>query len=247
MQTTEESSEDYVRRQVTDNETFIQLIYNSEDRLIDCEFYNDRNAIGNVRHKFREDFECSKRLGDSKSKEKCFDVNCTHLNHISADYVDVLDYNELEKNCRLVRRHVRPSLNKRNRRDLFLYPGTNWCGSGSSVRKFNQLGYNAASDRCCRDHDMCPYAIRAFTNKYYLFNYRFHTVSHCDCDERFRACLKLANSPTANMIGRLYFNIVQTKCFVFHTENICSKWSWWGKCLLWQNQNRALLKASPYY
>ncbi|KAI1291743.1 Acidic phospholipase A2 PA4 [Halotydeus destructor] len=69
----------------------------------------------------------------------------------------------------------------RSRRALF--PGTNWCGSGSTSKGFSDLGHNMAADRCCRDHDHCKHTIAPFTTKYRLFNYRFHTVSHCDCDE----------------------------------------------------------------
>lgn len=48
---------------------------------------------------------------------------------------------------------------------------------------------------------------------------------------RFRKCLKLANTPTANMIGKLFFNIGKTRCFRFKREKACKKRSWWGSCL----------------
>lgn len=47
---------------------------------------------------------------------------------------------------------------------------------------------------------------------------------------RFRTCLKMADSSDATMVGKLFFNIVQTKCFVLKPERICKKRSWWGKC-----------------
>jgi Phospholipase A2 len=33
-------------------------------------------------------------------------------------------------------------------------------------------------------------------------------------NRRFRTCLKMASSSDANMVGKLFFNIVQIKCFV---------------------------------
>lgn len=71
----------------------------------------------------------------------------------------------------------------RQKRAMFIYPGTKWCGSGSVSNHWEDLGENIATDKCCRTHDHCPYTIEGFTTKYNLFNYRFHTLSHCNCDE----------------------------------------------------------------
>ncbi|EDS35073.1 secretory Phospholipase A2 [Culex quinquefasciatus] len=40
----------------------------------------------------------------------------------------------------------------------------------------------------------------------------------------------MADSSDANMVGKLFFNIVQSKCFVLKPETVCTKTSWWGKC-----------------
>lgn len=48
---------------------------------------------------------------------------------------------------------------------------------------------------------------------------------------RFRTCLKMADSADANMVGKLFFNIVQTKCFVLKREMICKKRSKHGDCM----------------
>ncbi|XP_064460220.1 uncharacterized protein LOC135370408 [Ornithodoros turicata] len=135
----------------------------------------------------------------------------------------------------------------RRKRDLFMYPGTNWCGTGNSARKFNELGTNSMADRCCRDHDHCPYTVEAFAKKFHMFNYRIHTVSHCECDERFRACLRMANNAASNMVGKVFFNIMQSKCFTFKTENICLKRSWWGNCLKRSREKVAVIRDGMYY
>uniref|UniRef100_A0A8B9MVK5 Phospholipase A2-like central domain-containing protein n=1 Tax=Accipiter nisus TaxID=211598 RepID=A0A8B9MVK5_9AVES len=41
-------------------------------------------------------------------------------------------------------------------------------------------------DRCCREHDRCSAQIAALQFNYGIRNYRLHTVSHCDCDARWR-------------------------------------------------------------
>lgn len=130
----------------------------------------------------------------------------------------------------------------RTKRDLLIYPGTNWCGVGSKYDRYNDLGWSASADRCCRQHDKCPHVITGFTSMYHLFNYRYHSISHCECDERFRTCLKKVNNAPSNMVGKLFFNIVQMKCFILKPEQVCIKRSWWGKCLATEEQLTAHIR-----
>lgn len=39
-------------------------------------------------------------------------------------------------------------------------------------------------DLCCREHDRCPHNVSPFQYNYGIRNYRFHTISHCNCDAR---------------------------------------------------------------
>ncbi|EEC11988.1 hypothetical protein IscW_ISCW020187 [Ixodes scapularis] len=48
---------------------------------------------------------------------------------------------------------------------------------------------------------------------------------------QFRSCLKMGNNAASHMVGKLYFNIVQTKCFTFKKQDVCHRRSWWGKCV----------------
>ncbi|XP_037032405.1 uncharacterized protein LOC119071570 isoform X2 [Bradysia coprophila] len=119
---------------------------------------------------------------------------------------------------------------KRSLSDWLIAPNTKWCGRGQSAGRYNELGGASKADKCCRRHDHCRMNIQAMSTKWHLFNYRPFTISHCSCDMRFRTCLKMADSSDATMVGKLFFNIVQTKCFVLKPERICKKRSWWGKC-----------------
>ncbi|XP_071038008.1 uncharacterized protein [Parasteatoda tepidariorum] len=167
--------------QVTDGRHFIQLIYDSGWDLRDCEYIKSGKSVDEFYNYFATDTSCPQQtLNASIVRDDSFLLSKP----------DVTDYNSLRKQCKGLHKQIRqmakhgdhPGL-QRLKRDLFLYPGTNWCGSGSNARKFNELGYNAAADRCCRDHDHCPYTIEGFTRKFNFFNFRFHTISHCDCDE----------------------------------------------------------------
>ncbi|XP_058065475.1 uncharacterized protein LOC131215112 [Anopheles bellator] len=138
------------------------------------------------------------------------------------------------------------SCDTRQRRDLssmLRVPGTKWCGKGWSARNYVEMGGYSKADRCCRQHDLsCPFWILGFETKYGLFNWRVNTLMHCSCDERFRTCLKMADSSDANLVGKLFFNIVQMKCFVLKPESVCVKKSWWGKCEKKIRRKRAHLR-----
>ncbi|KAH6933846.1 hypothetical protein HPB50_018601 [Hyalomma asiaticum] len=65
--------------------------------------------------------------------------------------------------------------------------------------------------------------------------------------DRFRSCLKMANNGASHMVGKLYFNVVQTKCFVFRHREVCELRSWWGKCLQREKKKVAVLRAGMSY
>ena len=43
---------------------------------------------------------------------------------------------------------------------------------------------------------------------------------HCSCDDRFRSCLKLVDSQASSIVGNFFFNVGNTKCFVFKMEEV---------------------------
>ncbi|XP_017785070.1 PREDICTED: uncharacterized protein LOC108568467 isoform X1 [Nicrophorus vespilloides] len=137
---------------------------------------------------------------------------------------------------------------KRDLSDLLRVPGTKWCGKGFAATKFTQLGGFSRTDKCCRVHDTsCPFWIDGFQTKYGLFNWRVNTLMHCSCDERFRTCLKMVDTGDSNLVGKIFFDIVQTKCFVLKRKKVCNKYSWWGKCIKKKTIKQAVLRRNPQY
>ncbi|XP_030378113.1 phospholipase A2 [Scaptodrosophila lebanonensis] len=119
---------------------------------------------------------------------------------------------------------VAPERVRRQVSDWFIAPNTRWCGRGNLANgTYNDLGGASLADKCCRKHDHCQLYIPAMSNRYELFNYRPYTLSHCSCDRRFRTCLKMAGDEDANTIGKLFFNMVQTHCFVLKSERVCQQ------------------------
>ncbi|XP_021942221.1 uncharacterized protein LOC110841215 isoform X2 [Zootermopsis nevadensis] len=86
------------------------------------------------------------------------------------------------------KRHANNNLERTKRAlaDVFIVPGTKWCGHKHLADEYLHLGGLSSLDRCCRSHDFCPHSISGFSSKYHLFNYRPFAVSHCHCDRRYQ-------------------------------------------------------------
>lgn len=152
-------------------------------------------------------------------------------------------------------RHVNsplaPLQSSRHRRfisDTMRMPGTKWCGKGWRADRFEELGAYSGADKCCRQHDLgCPVSIGPLESKFGLFNWRLYPAMHCTCDERFRSCLKLTNSASANVVGSMFFNVIGTPCFMFSPRRVCTERTWWGRCLSTELQQQAVWRAPMTY
>ncbi|XP_078277969.1 group 3 secretory phospholipase A2 [Rhinoraja longicauda] len=120
---------------------------------------------------------------------------------------------------------------RRYRRSLtWTVPGTIWCGAGDSAENFSDLGMFDKTDFCCREHDHCAHKIAAFEYNYGTRNFRLHTVSHCDCDYRFKKCLLGVNNTLSTVVGITFFNLLQVPCFILKPVKHCVKKSWLSGC-----------------
>ncbi|XP_055003851.1 muscle M-line assembly protein unc-89 [Boleophthalmus pectinirostris] len=129
----------------------------------------------------------------------------------------------------------------------FTYPGTLWCGAGNMADNYNQLGDFAETDSCCRTHDHCPHVIHAFSSNYGYTNFKWHSISHCDCDETLKACLRKVNDTSSRVVGQAFFNVIEAPCFTFAYEEQCVERHWYGLCKRFEKRPIAVLTdAVPY-
>ncbi|KAF6729335.1 Group 3 secretory phospholipase A2 [Oryzias melastigma] len=119
---------------------------------------------------------------------------------------------------------------KTRRKRSWLFPGTLWCGTGSRAHGYHNLGMFERADVCCREHDHCQHSIPALTVSYGVFNHHLFSVSHCDCDHRFRQCLRRMNDSISRMVGYTFFNVLQIPCFELQHVKRCTEMYWWGMC-----------------
>ncbi|XP_055080200.1 group 3 secretory phospholipase A2-like [Periophthalmus magnuspinnatus] len=129
----------------------------------------------------------------------------------------------------------------------WLFPGTLWCGSGSKALGYDELGMFEGADRCCREHDHCPHIIPGFTVDYGVFNPNFFSVSHCDCDQRFRQCLLDVNDTISSMVHYSFFKILKVPCIELKLQTRCTEMYWWGMCKVTQEAPYAIFKRPIYY
>lgn len=171
---------------------------------------------------------------EEKSYDKINDVPTIYNDHIRENHLEHDEAKEIKKR------------EKRQLGDLLIMPNTRWCGKGNIANDtYNHLGGASLADKCCRRHDSCSYFIPALSNRYDLFNYRPYTLSHCNCDRRFYTCLKLATDDAdARTIGKLFFNVVQTNCFVLRSEKLCRKRDSNGDCVDEYSKQKAYIQKN---
>ncbi|XP_069475442.1 group 3 secretory phospholipase A2 [Ambystoma mexicanum] len=109
-------------------------------------------------------------------------------------------------------------------------PGTLWCGAGNTAGNLTDLGIFQGTDLCCQEHDHCTETLESWEFKYGVRNYRINTISHCDCDYRFKRCLYNLNDTISTFVGITFFNLLEMPCFTMEGREGCQSWHWWGGC-----------------
>ncbi|KAK6313171.1 hypothetical protein J4Q44_G00165180 [Coregonus suidteri] len=202
----------------------------SEKQLVKCSINDDPVATGSYLYLCRQ----------TRSESP---VEFSHLNIralLSPDNLCPLSpvdgFTKQTKHDPLEQQHISGAKSRRKR--AWVFPGTLWCGTGSKAIDYKQLGMFERADGCCREHDHCSNTIPSFTVNYGVFNPNFFTISHCDCDQRFRQCLQRVNDTISNMVGFSFFNLLKMPCFEFTPRSQCTELNWWGMC--------KVAKVAPY-
>ncbi|XP_066116219.1 group 3 secretory phospholipase A2 isoform X2 [Saccopteryx bilineata] len=140
-----------------------------------------------------------------------------------------------------------PGIEHKREKRGWTIPGTLWCGVGDSAGNSTELGVFRGPDLCCQEHDRCPQTISPFQYNYGIRNYRFHTISHCDCDARFRQCLQNQRDSISDIVGVAFFNVLEVPCFVLEEQEACVAWYWWGGCKTYGSIPLAHLRPKTLY
>ncbi|KAG0441221.1 hypothetical protein HPB47_016005 [Ixodes persulcatus] len=106
-------------------------------------------------------------------------------------------------------------------KSLFIFPGTKWCGAGDVAKNYDDLGVNKATDMCCREHDHSGESIEALKSKHGITNTNLYTMTNCKDDRKFYNCLLNDSSLPSAAVGKLFFNVLRTKCFDYAYPKKC--------------------------
>ncbi|XP_047660507.1 group 3 secretory phospholipase A2 [Tachysurus fulvidraco] len=228
-------------------------IWNKENSLIECITSNNHAVIKSFSSKCWKDRSRlfsdipDGRFNISKLIEP--DGLCVDVGHLPELRLPVRRKRDNEyKDSKTVYQNNGETFQKPKRsKRAWMIPGTLWCGSGNKASDFSDLGLFEDTDKCCREHDHCEQTISSFQFGYGVFNSHFFTLSHCNCDSKFRRCLHNANDRMSDMVGYGYFNVLKMRCFEFSQRLECAERTWWGMCKHSHMTTYALLRDATDY
>ncbi|XP_051534746.1 uncharacterized protein LOC127429692 [Myxocyprinus asiaticus] len=237
---------EYHLHQVTDGIEEVRSVHDSKGGLVDCSVILNEMQVKSFMHVCRLGLREQKMNSDLKmtltgvSEAK---ANCNKLKPKGDRNVVVTRKQPKESNSDAANNKKTLRRSKRG----FTYPGTLWCGAGNIADHYDQLGEFAETDKCCRDHDHCPYVIHAFSSNYGYTNIKWHSISHCDCDNELKECLRLVNDTSSRVVGQAFFNVIEVPCFEFSFEEQCVERHWYGVCKRYDRVPIAVIKESISY
>nr|XP_018904184.1 PREDICTED: uncharacterized protein LOC109035133 [Bemisia tabaci] len=247
-------------RQLSDGSRFVQMVYGPDGLLQDCEYLKQKKVIKKFLSTFQDILESKTNITYLKSYQK-----------LPSDINNWLSYKKLRHQCKKSHQKILkmskqrfeklpPTTTttepppesefermKRGLQRLGIMPGTKWCGHRNVADSQRQLGGFTSTDRCCREHDGCQLTIPGLSTKFNVFNLSPFTLSFCGCDLKFRSCLKMADTGISSLVGQLFFNVVQKRCFVLKKEKVCVKRTWWGKCSRVEYVNQAIVRNNSVF
>ncbi|KAI4882315.1 hypothetical protein NFI96_002579 [Prochilodus magdalenae] len=217
-------------------------IWSRENSLVDCITSNNQAVTDSYMSKC---WEAGGRLF-SETPDRRFNISelvepigpCVAVDRLAGLRTSVRrsrDLESVDRNAASIGQDSGESSGPKLRRSkrAWMIPGTLWCGAGNKALNFSDLGMFEETDKCCREHDHCKDIIESFGFNFGVFNTNIFTLSHCDCDTKFRSCLHKVNNTMSNMVGYGYFNVLKMRCFEFSQRMECGERTWWG-ILCWK-------------
>ncbi|XP_023680362.1 uncharacterized protein [Paramormyrops kingsleyae] len=214
-----------------------QSTWTEEQRLVECVLSDHPSVTGSYMSLCRGD------LADEFSDETDDRFNISQLLIPGGPCVTLPADDPLD--VQVTPSPTAPTLRRHKR--SWIFPGTLWCGTGSKAMDYGDLGVFNQTDQCCREHDHCEHTIAPFRVNFGVFNHHFFTVSHCNCDRRFRQCLLEVNDTVSHMVGFSFFSMLKVPCFRLTRKPYCTQLSWWGVCKQTQVAPFAVFRSPALY
>ncbi|XP_059608683.1 uncharacterized protein LOC132256346 isoform X3 [Phlebotomus argentipes] len=233
--------------QLTDGHIFLQFIYSGDDKLIDCEYIRQKHHIQEFISKFNGEV--------ALARSHNFTNHPTNHHQYSLPAVTQHEFREFLDNDAI------PSSYRMAFEDMEDFESVNDVTRRSE--RFGMRNFTFVHLRTLEDVPKDLVALMDMKEVKEQCNVRHaelkKIVGGLDSNDedvrrnasehlnRFRTCLKMADSPDANIVGKIFFNIVQSKCFILKPEKYCKQRSWWGECLKKGVRKRAHLRDNRKY
>ncbi|XP_071947238.1 uncharacterized protein [Antedon mediterranea] len=226
-----DSAPTYISRVITDGNILVKTLHNSYRRLRHCHIEYNASFATEVLRKIRFVFH------DQYVRDYVFSSQ--------SSYGEIGNLSNIVNDCEDFISRKNTGINSLSRYSpiayLFIVPGTKWCGISNKADHYEDLGEYPDEDVCCRDHDYCKISIHSFDYGYGYYNLDVKTISHCDCDREFFSCLRLINSPKAQMVLGIY-QFFQKNCFDVEEKFRCVEWNW-GLCVKEDTVPTAIIRS----
>ena len=111
------------------------------------------------------------------------------------------------------------------------YENTKFCTRfGSNYNpKFNEA--ENPEDECCKMNQQCDYNLPFGNYRHGYLNVYPYNMNDCECTKKFKQCLLDLDTDLAKELHRLYFSVMNLKCFTFVPRKICVQYSkWFDSC-----------------
>ncbi|MEE6469113.1 hypothetical protein FKM82_008509 [Ascaphus truei] len=221
--------------QATDGKELVISTWDSRRQLVSCYVDRDEEAVTSFLSRCRVEREKREAPGDNWFSEARLACQLFHRAAPSG----------AQSHNRDITASTEQQLHRVKRG--FTYPGTLWCGAGNNADTYEDLGEHKETDACCRVHDHCAHVIHPFTSNYGYRSFRWHTISHCQCDSQFKQCLRGVNDTTSRAVGQAFFNVIQVPCFDFTYKEQCVERFWYGWCKKYNTSTVAVPRDSGLY
>ncbi|XP_062408576.1 mucin-2 [Sardina pilchardus] len=239
---------EYHLLQVSDGIEEVRSVHDATGKLVDCALTTDQMQVKSFMYVcklgLRGQVTIPTALNPSFTNITDVKLKCLQLK--SKRSTDAASQLPVRERGKVEGKGTDSSILRRSKRG-FTYPGTLWCGAGNNAEHYEQLGEFAETDKCCRVHDHCPHVIHAFSSNYGYTNFKWHSISHCDCDNTMKACLRDVNDTSSRIVGQAFFNVLEAPCFEFSYEEQCVERHWYGVCKQYDKVPVAVLKESIAY
>ncbi|KAL4647602.1 hypothetical protein GN956_G8726 [Arapaima gigas] len=234
---TANAGENYVH-QVSDGFEEVRSVTDLAGNLVDCAVTSSQGEVSSFMR------VCRLGIDDKKAKRGALEHNWPN---VAEAKLQCQAFQKRLKQIRGTTRTPEPDTILHRSKRGFTYPGTLWCGAGNIADSYDHLGEFAETDSCCRIHDHCPYVIQAFSRNFGYTNFKWHSISHCDCDNALKTCLRKVNDTSSRVVGQAFFNVIEVPCFDFTYEEQCVERHWYGICKTFDKVPVAMMKESDPY